>query len=136
MQPSNKSWATLLCLTIFVGWLGIHRFYAGKIGTGVIWLCTGGCFGIGVVVDLITVATSSFTDGSGRVILSEEKKRELGVNNITITATSAPPQQMPEAEKSKSYVEQLSQLAQLKSAGILTEEEFEKKKAQLLSKIG
>jgi TM2 domain-containing membrane protein YozV len=39
----------------FLGPLGIHRFYMGKIWTGLLWLCTGGLFLIGYVYDYCTL---------------------------------------------------------------------------------
>jgi TM2 domain-containing membrane protein YozV len=67
-RTSDKDfWATLL-LCLFVGVLGIHRFYVGKIGTGVIWLLTGGVFGIGWIVDFIFIIIGAFTDKQGNVI--------------------------------------------------------------------
>ena len=54
-----------LLVTIFLGGLGVHRFMAGKIGTGIIWLLTGGCFGIGYIIDIVNVATGTFTKKDG-----------------------------------------------------------------------
>ncbi len=43
-----------LCQT-FIGPLGVHRFYLGKIGTGILWLLTGGLFLIGYLYDFLTL---------------------------------------------------------------------------------
>ena len=65
-QPtSEKDWLVALLLCILVGALGVHRFYVGKIGTGILWLITGGCFLIGWIVDIVMIANGSFTDGDG-----------------------------------------------------------------------
>lgn len=52
-KPKNKWVALLLC--IFLGCLGGHKFYEGKIGMGVIYLFTCGLFFVGVVIDLIAL---------------------------------------------------------------------------------
>jgi|GEM_PF-5207234 len=44
----------------FIG--GVHRLYVGKIWTGILWLFTGGIFGIGQVIDIVLIATGHFTD--------------------------------------------------------------------------
>ncbi len=57
-----------LMLAIVLGVLGIHRFYVGKIGTGLLWLFTGGCFGIGWLVDIIMLLFGGFRDKYGRIV--------------------------------------------------------------------
>lgn len=49
----NKWLAFVLCL--FLGYLGVHKFYEGKVGMGILYLFTGGLFFIGYIIDLITI---------------------------------------------------------------------------------
>lgn len=63
---SNKSRGVAAVLCFFFGTLGVHRFYVGKIGTGLLWLCTLGFFGIGDIVDFIMIICGSFKDSDGR----------------------------------------------------------------------
>ena len=65
---SPKKWLTCLLLLIFLGGLGFHRYYVGKIGTGFLWMITVGLFGIGWLVDLIKLLTGKFTDKNGNVL--------------------------------------------------------------------
>ena len=69
--PGEKKWLVALLLDIFVGTLGAHRFYVGKIGTGIVWLLTCGVFGIGWIVDLILILTGKFTDKQGNALVKD-----------------------------------------------------------------
>jgi TM2 domain-containing membrane protein YozV len=60
-----------ILITFFLGGLGIHRFLAGKVGTGIIWLITGGVFGIGWLVDFIQVCLGKFTKKDGTPWVTE-----------------------------------------------------------------
>ena len=64
-MESDKSRLVALLLCFFLGVLGIHRFYVGKVGTGILWLITGGVFGIGALVDFIMIIVGNFTDKQG-----------------------------------------------------------------------
>lgn len=52
-RPRNKITALLLC--ILLGWLGAHKFYEGRVVMGIIYLCTVGLFGIGIIIDFIAL---------------------------------------------------------------------------------
>ena len=67
-STTSTDWLTLFLLTFFVGILGVHRFYTGKIGTGFLMLITLGGFGIWFLVDLILVVTGQFTNKEGQKI--------------------------------------------------------------------
>ena len=62
---SNRRLVALL-LCIFIGEFGVHRFYVGKIGTGILWLLTGGLFGVGWLIDLIMIIVGAFKDKEGK----------------------------------------------------------------------
>ena len=87
-QPvSDKSRTIALILVLLLGYLGIHRFYVDKIWSGILYLCTYGLFGIGVLVDLILILSGSFTDSKGNYVLNWDEKAAP----ITTTTPSQKP---------------------------------------------
>ena len=64
MSDKKRLPALLLCL--FLGCLGIHRFYVGKIGTGILQLITMRGFWIWALIDLIMIIAGAFTDKEGK----------------------------------------------------------------------
>jgi hypothetical protein len=67
--PSPKLRLVALLLCFFFGVLGVHRFYVGKVGTGILMLLTLGGLGIWILVDLILIAAGTFTDKQGRALV-------------------------------------------------------------------
>jgi TM2 domain-containing membrane protein YozV len=65
---SDKSWLAALLLSIFLGGIGVHRFFVGKVGTGLLQLFTLGGLGIWTLIDIIMIATKQFKDKDGRVV--------------------------------------------------------------------
>lgn len=62
---SGKDWLVALLLSVFVGWLGIDRFYVGHVGIGILKLLTCGGLGIWAIVDIILFATDRVRDKGG-----------------------------------------------------------------------
>ena len=64
-QPRSR-WRRLLAW--FLGIFGVHRFYVGKVGTGILMLVTLGFFGIWTLIDFIVILVGSFKDKENRVL--------------------------------------------------------------------
>jgi TM2 domain-containing membrane protein YozV len=67
-KSSDKSRAVALVLGLVLGVFGAHRFYVGKIGTGLLQLVTLGGLGIWYLVDNIMIAAGGFRDAEGRLV--------------------------------------------------------------------
>lgn len=67
-ESPSREWLVCLLLCFFLGYLGIHRFYVGKTGTGIAQLLTAGGCGIWALIDFIMILLGKFTDAEGRVI--------------------------------------------------------------------
>ena len=62
---SDKSKTTALLLCIFLGWMGTHYFYVGRIMRGIVSLFTFNLFGIGRIYDIVKVALGGLKDNTG-----------------------------------------------------------------------
>ncbi len=65
---SEKSKVAAILLCFFLGGLGVHRFYVGKVGTGLLMLFTLGGLGIWTIVDLIIIVCGNFRDKEGKLL--------------------------------------------------------------------
>ena len=65
---SEKSWGTCLMLFIFLGWIAAHRFYAGKVGTAILYIITLNGIGIWWLIDLILILSKNFKDNENKLI--------------------------------------------------------------------
>ncbi len=68
-ELSDRSRSVTLALAALLGVLGAHRFYVGKVGTGILMFFTGGGAGIWWIVDVVNIATGGFFDRDGRRLL-------------------------------------------------------------------
>jgi len=124
-----KSKGVAYLLLIFLGWLGVHRFYLGKVGTGILYFFTLGLLGFGLLYDLFTLGNQVDVYNLMRGNLlggSQNNNTNNNANNIVVNV----PSQEKVTEKSTS--EKLQELAELKDRGILTQEEFDSEKKKII----
>lgn len=65
-SSSNKKILPAFLLCFFLGILGAHRFYVGKIGTAILQILTLGGLGIWAFIDWIMIMIGAFTDKDGK----------------------------------------------------------------------
>jgi len=112
-----KSKTTALILSIFVGGLGVDRFYLGYTDIGVLKLLTGGCLGVLWIIDIINISTGKLLPADGSNYIDDLSSSVNSTNNAT------------------NAYEDLEKAAKLYNQGVLSDDEFAKIKADLLGKM-
>lgn len=88
VSPRSRTVALLLTVVgPLFGLAGLQRLYAGRIGTGILWLLTWGVLGIGQLIDLFVVAAGEMRDGQGRLLLRWKSAVEEPVNALSKVRT-------------------------------------------------
>lgn len=117
----RKSWTTAIILSVLLGGLGVDRFYLGYVGMGVLKLLTVGCFGILYIIDIVDIASKKLQpqDGWGY----EEDYQRQQMQGIYF---------QQQTQKNTSNLDDLVKYKELYDMGALTEEEFKRKKEEIL----
>ena len=71
---SDKDRWTALIICFFLGVVGGHQFYVGRIGKGILYFFTGGLFVFGWFIDIISLLTGTFKDANGRVLVGQKER--------------------------------------------------------------
>lgn len=119
-----KSKTTAIVLSLLLGGLGIDRFYLGYIGLGILKLLTVGGLGIWALIDLIMICTGSLKSADG---LPYKEDAIISQTAPTVISQSTPLE--------TDTIDAISKLNELYKQGVLSQEEFEEKKKNLLAKL-
>lgn len=68
VRTSPKSKKTTMILCVCLGYIGIHDFYLGRIGSGILKLFTVNLFLFGWISDMVKVASGTYKDGAGEPV--------------------------------------------------------------------
>lgn len=71
MKEKKNTYLTTLLLCFFLGHLGVHRFYVGKVGTGILMLLTAGGLGVWYIVDMAMILLGKFKTKEGAAIVHQ-----------------------------------------------------------------
>ena len=131
-----KSKLIAYLLWFFLGVFGVHRFYLGKVGSGILYLFTLGVFGIGWFIDLFTLGGQVDTKNAlilGKINSSNNKNSNT--NNIVVNIPAMNTNPIPfKSNQELGVAEQLQKLVELKEKLLITEEEYEFQKAKILAR--
>ena len=111
--------AYLLWLASGFGALGFHRFYLGKIPTGLLWMFTGGLFGLGAIYDLLTLPGQVREANMRKELLEQIRRRCTGETTMRY-ATDAQFRVMDGKGPEKERPEQVTLKLAKENKGILT----------------
>lgn len=127
----TKSQTTALILSILFGMLGVDRFYLGYVGLGFLKLITCGGFFVWWIIDIILIACGSLTENQPTAVVAVATQQPA-INIVNVASNGDANLNDFTASSSTFVADELKKYKELLDSGAIAQEEFDKKKAQLL----